>query len=136
MLTVTLSCPSTVVRLMLTFEAELMCHCFCLLKDQVHNSDFGTSFPQRMSKGSPNSLPSAGDVGHFVIQAQPVKDAALVITPEDVIPHHFFLKQRQTHISQQGAKLSSRTALTGSACKDEVGACTGIHVFLTYQKHN
>lgn len=85
---------------MLTFEAEFTSHCFCLCKDQIHNGHFSTSFSQCMSKGSSNSLPSACDIGHFAIQTQPVKDAVPVITPEDIIPHHFFLKQKHIYIAQ------------------------------------
>lgn len=84
----------------LTFEAELTHHRFCLCKDQIHNGYFSAGFSQGMSKGSSNSLPSACDVGHLAIQTQTVKDAAPVITPEDVIPHHFFLKQKQIYIAQ------------------------------------
>lgn len=88
------------VRPVLTFEAELTHHRFCLCKDQIHNGYFSTGFSQGMSKGSSNSLPSACDVGHLAIQTQTVKDAAPVITPEDVIPHHFFLNQKQIYIAQ------------------------------------
>lgn len=93
-------------RSVLTFEAELTRHCFCLGKDQIHHSHFSPSFPQCVGKGPANALSPSCDKGHPAIQTQPLQNAAMVAAPEDIILHHFCLKQEHKHIAQQGAELT------------------------------